>query len=278
VPIASPPRLLALLTCQGFQSESAPFQPSEQANYRRDAMLLLPMYMLIRYLPTVNSPAVTAAPSQTSCRSSGPVRKYLEHHSKNTVVNPNASVRCTMRRMIARPGRNRSRQPACLCRSRRSRGNPGRRPKNRGGGNSPGRARVVDLTALPAKAPLDIGGIEPLEPLDRNRAKVHDRPGIERIGHRHRLRVFVDLDAAGLYLGEGMAAIAECRQQTHLGRHHRSSACQIAGLERKPLFVVGEIDRGCLLAPSTLTEATWWSGPGSTVTVILAGPASALIS
>ena len=101
-------------------------------------------------------------------------------------------------------------------------------------------ARVVDLTALPAKAPPDVGGIEPLEPLDRNRAEAHDRPRIERVGNLHGLRVSVDLDPAGLHLGEGMAAIAERRQQSRLGCHHRGGACRVAGFERQPLFVLGD--------------------------------------
>ena len=73
-------------------------------------------------------------------------------------------------------------------------------------------ARVVDLAALPANTPLDIGGIEPLEPVDRDRAEAHDRPRVERVGHVHRLRVAVDLDPAVLYLGKRMAAIAKRRQ------------------------------------------------------------------
>ena len=57
-----------------------------------------------------------------------------------------------------------------------------------------------------------------------------DRPGIERVGHVHRLRGSVDLYPAVLHLGKGMAAVAEGRQQSRLGCHNRRGARRFAGL------------------------------------------------
>jgi hypothetical protein len=101
-----------------------------------------------------------------------------------------------------------------------------------------------------------MGGIEPLEPLDRNRPEAHDRPRIERVGDLHRLRILVDFDAAVRHFGEGMAAIAEGRQQSRLGVQYRGGACRAPGLSGN-LFSSWRIVRACPSAPSTLTEATW---------------------
>jgi hypothetical protein len=72
--------------------------------------------------------------------------------------------------------------------------------------------RVVDFALLPTDAPLDISGIQPLEPFDPNRAEAHDWSGIKGVGHCHRVGVFVDLDPPVVYLRKGVAAFAKSRQ------------------------------------------------------------------
>ena len=88
-----------------------------------------------------------------------------------------------------------------------------------------------------------VAGSAGFEPADRKRAETHYPPGVERIGHLHRLGVAVDLDSAVLHLGKGMAAIAEFPQERRLGSYDRGGARRVARFERQLLFVLGDRQR-----------------------------------
>ena len=99
------------------------------------------------------------------------------------------------------------------------------------------------LSSSPTDAPLDISGIGPLEPFDRNRAEAHDRAGIKGVDRRHRLRIVVDLDPPVVYFRKGVTALAKSRQQHSLRRYDGGRPRGVARFERDLLFVLGDRQR-----------------------------------
>ena len=95
------------------------------------------------------------------------------------------------------------------------------------------RAVVVDLSGAPLDTILHIGRVEPFQPGDRGRAELHARAGVERIGHRHRLRIVIDDDATFGLFSERVALAPECGEQRVLGCNYRLGTGRIAGFQRQ---------------------------------------------